>query len=266
MRNPYFDSIGPGVALLKDSESCFIWFWSIRHQISLVRSQKIEKSQFTDTLKMFTFTFPPSGVSLLFLSLCLYSLGSLPPTVFIYLIKKIKKLRNKKTFPSSGVSLLSSLSLSVLSPTTRAFLIRSHLGRCHIPTPTPQYIFFLSCHTQYNIGNILHKFILFYPKTIPCCPARVFTLRRILATAVTPPGSHSWWITLFSACFTGFSSFRDAGGKTRRQSMLLWAASITDVCVTWDHFWSLITLWSLIKDWLTFVPRSPWVCCLSGQI
>ena len=45
---------------------------------------------------------------------------------------------------------------------------------------------------------------------------------------------------------------------------------VTDV-VSPDHFWSLESLldlqWSfLIKDWLTLVPRSPWVYCLSGQM
>ena len=96
--------------------------------------------------------------------------------------------------------------------------------------------------------NPLLKFTLPYPQTIPCCPARVSILRKILATAVIHPGRQ---IVLVCPDFTWYSPlFRDAGGKTRRQSMLLWADSITDV-VSLDHCWSwsgwlMIRLWSLM--------------------
>ena len=98
--------------------------------------------------------------------------------------------------------------------------------------------------------NPLLKFTLPYPQTIPCCPARVSILRKILATAVIHPGRQ---MVLVCPGFTWYSStFRDAGGKTRRQSMLLWADSITDV-VSLDHSWS----WS-DSDWWS--DSGHWCC------
>ena len=63
------------------------------------------------------------------------------------------------------------------------------------------------------------------------------------------------------------SPFRDAGGKTRRQSMLLWAVSTDVVSLDQALIADVVSPESfLIKDWLPFVPSSPWVSCLWGQI
>ena len=198
MRNPYFDSLGSGVALLKDSEYQF----DILHTLLLAFPKMLRKG----SLQMFTYSrfsvvwnFSP------FPSLCLYSLSLMGSS------DKIAPWEVSYYSPNSP------LGPSLFPSSLLAFLC----------------IFLFPQNSQINP-----------PQTIPCYPARGSTWRKTLAIAVTLPGKNSFStitsVCLFEKCTFPFcNSFhsRDAGGKTRRQSMLLWAVHVTDV-VSPDHLWS----------------------------
>ena len=152
-------------------------------------------------------------------------------------------------FPSSGISLLfppSVCTLSLMGSSDKIapwevsyYSPNSPLGPSLFPSSLLAFlcIFLFPQNSQINP-----------PQTIPCYPARGSTWRKTLAIAVTLPGKNSFStlcsiitsVCLFEKYTFPFSisfHFRDAGGKTRRQSMLLWAVHVTDV-VSPDHLWS----------------------------